>query len=75
MEGSHSVLTRRCASSRTYEYLLPRSALHGMPVADFDALLAQFQGQTILLIDAGLTQLELTPPSNLPKHTLPPSSG
>jgi len=35
---------RECASSRTYEYLLPRSALRGMPVAEFDALLSQFQG-------------------------------
>lgn len=35
---------RECASSRTYEYLLPRAALCGMPVHQFDAVLRQFEG-------------------------------
>ena len=35
---------RECASSRSYEYLLPASALGGMGVAEFDAVLSTFEG-------------------------------
>jgi tRNA pseudouridine38-40 synthase len=35
---------RDAASSRTYEYLLPRAALRGIPIREFDAVLRQFEG-------------------------------
>ena len=36
--------SRECASSRTYEYLLPRSMLDGMTVSEFDAVMREFEG-------------------------------
>lgn len=35
---------RTCASSRTYEYLLPRWALNGLELAEFDGVLRTFEG-------------------------------